>query len=330
MKCGWVAFDVGARKHAFAAQVDGGREENGELENTPEAIMRFLAGQRGRCDRLRVVMEATGIYYLDLALQAVQAGAEVMVINPKAAHHFARALGQRSKTDALDARMLLTYLQRMDFVPWQPPARAVLELRQWGRHLARLVEQRVRQKNQLHALRSTTCSPAAVLEDMEQALQALEQRIDRLTAQAQRRVRAEATIAAGFDALDSMIGVGPTSALSLLVELLVLPPDMNSRACVCHAGLDVRIHRSGTSVELAPRLSKHGNKYLRRALYMPAMTAVVHDPHARAFRDRLIARGKKKMQALAAVMRKLLTAAWALVRKPATYDGAKLFAAVEA
>lgn len=330
MNNGWVAFDVGASKHAFAAQADGGKEESGELENTPEAIARFLARQRGRCDRLRVVMEATGIYYLDLALQVVQSGAEVMVINPKAAHHFARAMGQRSKTDALDARMLLAYLQRMDFVPWLPPPRAVLELRQLGRHLSRLVEQRARQKNQLHALRSTSTSPVAVVEDMEQALQALDQRIERLTAEAQKRVRAEATLAASFDALDSITGVGPTSALALLVELLVLPPDMNSRACVCHAGLDVRIHRSGSSVELAPRLSKHGNKYLRRALYMPAMTAVVHDPHARAFRDRLVARGKKKMQALAAVMRKLLTAAWALVRKPALYDGAKLFASVEA
>lgn len=62
---------------------------------------------------------------------------------------------------------------------------------------------------------------------------------------------------------------------------------------------------------------------------MPAMAAIAHDPHARAFRDRLVARGKKKMQALAAVMRKLLTAAWALVRNPAPYDGRKLFAAME-
>ena len=60
------------------------------------------------------------------------------------------------------------------------------------------------------------------------------------------------------------------------------------------------------------------------------MTAIVHDPHAKAFRDRLVARGKKKMQALAAVMRKLLTAAWALIRNPAPYDGAKLFATLQA
>lgn len=325
---GLIAFDVGARKHAYAACVNG-KDDAGELDNTPEAIARFLARQQARCGQLRVVMEATGIYYLDMAVQLAEAGVEVMVLNPKAAHHFARAMSQRSKTDALDARMLLAYLQRMDFVPWQPPPRAVLELRQLGRHLGRLAEQKTRLKNQLHALRSTRTSPAVVIEDMQDDLASLERRIERLSAEALARVRADAALSQRFDALDSITGIGPTSALALLAELLVLPRSMNSRACVCHAGLDVRIHRSGSSVELAPRLSKHGNKYLRRALYMPAMVAIVHDPHAKAFRDRLLARGKKKMQALAAVMRKLLTAVWALIRNPQAYDGAKLFASAQ-
>lgn len=325
---GLLALDVGARKHAYASW-SAGKSSSGEVDNTPEAIGRLLAQQQARHGKVRVLMEATGIYYLDLALQAVEAGAEVMVVNPKAAHHFAQALGQRAKTDALDAQMLLAYLQRMEFVPWQPPSLARLELRQIGRHLVRLSEQRVRLKNQLHALSSTRTTPRLLIQDVSEALSALEQRIQRLMEEALARVQADAAIAARFQALDSITGVGPASAVALLAELLVLPQDMNSRACVCHAGLDVRIHRSGTSVEQAPRLSKHGNKYLRRALYMPAMTAVAHDPHARAFRDRLLARGKKKMQALAAVMRKLLTAAWVLVRNPASYDGAKLFAPME-
>lgn len=326
MTYGLVAFDVGARSHAFAAWV-GGKETTGTLDNTSEAIARFLAQHKARCGQLRVLMEATGIYYLDLALQLAEAGVEVMVVNPKASHHFAQAMSQRSKTDAQDARMLLAYLQRMDFVAWQPPAPLLLELRQLGRHLCRLAEQKVRLKNQLHALDSTRTSPAVVIEDMRDELTTLERRIERMEAEALRRVRSDAALAERFDALDSIIGVGTTSALSLMAELLVLPREMNSRACVCHAGLDVRVHQSGTSVALAPRISKHGNKYLRRALFMPAMSAIAHDPHAKAFRDRLLARGKKKMQAVAAIMRKLLTAAWALIRNPARYDGSKLYAA---
>ena len=327
-EAGWLAFDVGARKHAWAEQI-GRKEDRGELDNTPEAIAAFLRARRARCGRLRVVMEATGIYYLDLALLAVEAGAEVMVVNPKAAHHFARAMGLRNKTDAIDAQMLLAYLQRMEFRPWSPPSESVLVLRQFGRHLVRLSEERVRLKNQLHALSATRTSPRVLRQDLEQAIADLDRRIAQLSREALRQVSQDEMLDARFRALDSIVGVGPATALGLLGELMVLPSDMNSRACVCHAGLDVRVHQSGTSVALKPRLSKHGNKYLRRALYMPAMAAIAHDPHARAFRDRLVRGGKKKMQALAAVMRKLLTAAWALVRKPAAYDGSKLFAAIE-
>lgn len=328
VEVGYVAFDVGARKHAFAVNL-GSRQEKGELDNAPDKILAFFQARRGACQRLRVIMEATGVYFLDLALLAQQAGAEVMVINPKAAHHFAKAIGQRNKTDAIDATMLLECLQRMPFRPWQPPSLAVLELRQYGRHLVRLVDQRTRARNQLHALQATATSPRLLREDLRDAVADLDRRIKRISALAMEQVRSDAQLSAQFDAVDSVIGIGESTAVALLGELLVLPQDLNSRACVCHAGLDVRVHQSGTSVALAPRLSKHGNKYLRRALYMPALTAIVHDPHAKAFRDRLLARGKKKMQAVAAVMRKLLTAVWALIRNPAQYDGSKLFTAVQ-
>lgn len=328
VEVGQVAFDVGARKHAFAMCV-GNKQKTGELDNEPAKILSFLKARRRACQRLQVVMEATGVYFLDLALLALEAGAEVMVINPKAAHHFAKALGQRNKTDAIDAGMLLAYLQRMPFQPWQPPSRVVLELRQYGRHLVRLTDQQTRVKNQLHALEATATSPRVLREDLRESIIDLGRRIERISKLAMAQVRSDEYLRAQFDALDSIIGVGEATAVSLLGELLALPRDLSSRACVCHAGLDVRVHQSGTSVALAPRLSKHGNKYLRRALYMPALTAIAHDPHARAFRDRLLAKGKKKMQAVAAIMRKLLTAAWALVRSPAKYDGSKLFAAVE-
>lgn len=165
VEVGYVAFDVGARKHAFAVRL-GGKQAQGELDNSPEKIRTFLKEHQAACQRLRVIMEATGVYFLDLALLAHEAGAEVMVINPKAAHHFAKALGQRNKSDALDAQMLLECLQRMPFQPWQPPSRAVLELRQYGRHLVRLSDQRTRAKNQLHALEATATSPELLREDL--------------------------------------------------------------------------------------------------------------------------------------------------------------------
>lgn len=319
-----LALDIGARQHAFAFE-HAAQHLRGEVDNTPAALRAFLTAHLRPERPLRVLVEATGVYYLDVALIAAELGAEVMVVNPKAAHNFAKALQRRNKTDALDAAMLLEFLKRMPWVPWAPPSRARLELRHYGRYLTQLTQDGTAARNRLHALGSTQASPAALRADLKRAIAGLDRRIERLRREAVALIQRDPELNAAFKALISMIGIAQTSAVSLLAELAVLPRTLSSRACVCHAGLDVRIHQSGTSVLKAPRISRHGNKYLRHALFHPALTAGQHDPHARAFRQRLLQRGKKKMQATVAIMRKMLTAAWALVRNPADYDGSKLY-----
>lgn len=319
-----LALDIGASKHAFAVDT-GRRQDSGEIRNDPATLRTFLAQQIERTGTLRLIVEATGIYYLDVALIAAELGAEVMVVNPKASHNFSQAIQQRSKTDALDAGMLLEYLRRMPFVAWIAPRPALLELRYYGRYLTQLVEDRTAALNRLHALEHAKVSPKALRKDLKQAIAGLDRRIERIRSEAIALIKADDELRVAYKALVTFKGIADVSAVSILAEVMVMPRTLSSRACTSHAGLDVRLHQSGTSVNRPARISKHGNKYLRRALYMPALSAIQHDPHARAFRDRLIARGKKKMQALVAVMRKMLTAVWALVRQPAVYDGSKLY-----
>ena len=135
----------------------------------------------------------------------------------------------------------------------------------------------------------------------------------------------DAQLAERFALLDSVPGIGETSAVQLLGELSVLAPDLAARQRAAYAGLDPREFRSGSSVHKKPRMSKTGNKHLRHALYMPALVAVRHDPHLRAFYQHLLAKGQFKMQALVAVMRKLLHALHAMFRTHQPYDGSKLF-----
>lgn len=320
---GLLALDVASSEHEFAFE-RGERCEQGQVKNSPAELRKFFEKLLTEGE-LRLILEATGVYYLDAALIARELGIEVMVLNPKAAHNFAKVLLQRSKTDRLDARVQLEYLKRMPFLQWQAPSRKALELREFGRYLSRLTEAQTASKNQLHALASFEMAPKALRRDLERAIKDMDGRIGRIAAEALKLVRADSSLLAAFDSLDSIIGVGQATAVMMLGEFVVMPREINSRACVSHAGLDVRLHESGSSIHKPGRISKHGNKYLRRLLYMPALSAIVHDPHARAFRDRLVAKGKKKIQALVAVMRKMLTAAWALFRNPGVYDGAKLY-----
>lgn len=323
-----LALDIGAKQHAFAWE-DGQHRDTGVVPNEPTALRTFLTTLIRRTGALRVLVEATGVYYLDTAMLAVQLGAQVSVVNPKAAHNFAKAMQQRSKTDRLDAAMLLDFLKRMPFRSWTPPRQALLELRHYGRYLTQLTDETAAARNRLHALCSTQASPAYLRADLKRFIASLDKRITRIRAHALALIEADAALHVRFQALITIVGVADTSAVALLSELAAMPPSLSGRACVCHAGLDPRVYESGTSVHKAPRISKHGNKYLRRALFHPALTAGVHDPRAKAFKQRLVDRGKRKMQANVAIMRKLLTAAWAIVKDPQPYDASKLYADVE-
>jgi transposase len=298
-----------------------------EFPNTPaghQGVRRFLerAGQP-----VRVAMESTGLYGLDLALCLHHAGVAVMVANPRAVRHFAQAMMQRSKTDLLDAEVLRQFAVRMPFVVWRPPSPAALKLMAVARRLEALTEILAAEKNRRHAAALSQALPAIIRRDVERSIQTHERAIERLTRAAQEFVLSDPQLARRFELLLSIPGFGVTSALHVLAELTLLPADLNVRQWVAQAGLDPRQHTSGSSVEKKPRISKAGNKHLRRALYMPALVAVRHDPHLRGFYEHLLARGKAKMQALVAAMRKLLHAIFGMFKHDQLFDGAKVHAA---
>ena len=127
-----------------------------------------------------------------------------------------------------------------------------------------------------------------------------------------------------YQRLCSTPGIAQTSALRLLAELTLLPEEMQPPQWVAHAGLDPKPKQSGTA-NPQRRISKTGNKYLRHALYMPAWVAIRHEGHVKAFYDQLIARGKKPLQAIVAVMRKLLHSIWGMLRHDQDFEGEKFY-----
>lgn len=283
-------------------------------------IWRTLAGRRGS------VLESTGVYGLDLALRLqAQPEIEVMVANPRAVRHFAQALMQRSKTDPLDAEVLLEFAARMPFHPWRPPSTTARCLCALARRIQAVTDLCTAEKNRLHAASAAEALPAAVRQDLRRSIAFQERAIECLLRQAVKLLSGDPLLLRRFQYLDSIPGVAPASAVAILAELALLSPDLNVRQWVAAAGLDPRQHCSGCSVHKKPRLSKSGNRHLRRALFMPALVAVQRDPALRSFYERLLGRGKAKMQALAAVMRKLLHAAFGMFKHDQPYDPSKLF-----
>ena len=174
-----VAFDIGAKSHDFKWEFQN-QSKAGQIANEVDTLRAFFEGLLKRSGSIRLLVEATGIYYLDVVLLANELGIAVSVINPKAAHNFAKALSQRNKTDRLDAAMLLEFLKRMPFRAWQAPSRSQLELRHYGRHLVQLTDEKTVAHNRLHALSSTQAAPAYLKADLKRAIASLEKRIARL------------------------------------------------------------------------------------------------------------------------------------------------------
>lgn len=322
----YVGIDVSAKTLHVAVQCEKTSWE-GVFDNSPQGHHRLLTKLRKKnASQTHLVLESTGIYGLDLALRlADEPQMAVMVANPRAVHAFAQATLQRGKTDRLDARMLLQFVQCMDFRPWQPPSTAVLQLRQLCRHIAELVVQKAADKNRRHALLQTQTRLPLLLQDIDELIVAAEQRIAKLEQAALQLIDAHPLLRQRYALLRTLPGVAHKSALRLLAELSVLPPDMDVRQWVAHAGLDPQPVQSGTSVRGRTQISKSGNKHLRHALFLPAMVAARHQPQVQAFRDKLVGRGRKRIQALVAIMRKLLHAIYGMFRTQTPFDATKLF-----
>src|SRR5262249_54342245 len=183
--------------------------------------------------RAQVVLEATGLYSLDVALTLQRtAGIEVMVINPRANKEFAGAWGQRARSDASAAAVLRgaagpgvsgESAGGTPFTLWAPPPPAALALRAIMRRVVALIEMRVQERNRLHALSATEALPPSVRADVRQHLGALGRQIARLECEARALVEPAPALRAGYRHLCSVKGIGRRSALLILSEVAVLP-----------------------------------------------------------------------------------------------------------
>jgi len=322
----FVGIDVGCKELVFVIRHQGKSSKAEIVTNTFKGHQAIIKKLKKLSDSVRICVEATGVYHLDLVLALSRAHLDVMVINPKASHNFAKVLMKRTKTDNVDAEILAQYAERMDFTPWQCPSNKALEIRACSRHLEELSYQCTRLRNQIHAMKSNGTTPVYLLKDNQQALVLLEKRIVSIRNKAVQVIGQDELIKMRYELLLSIKGIAQKSAVQILGELLVLPKDMSARQWVAHTGLDPRQFSSGSSVNKKPHLSKAGNQHLRRALFMPALSGVHWEGNVKAYYMHLVNdNGLKKIQAVCAVMRKLLHAIYGMFKVGKPFDGTRFY-----
>jgi transposase len=320
----YVGIDVAARTLAVVVLAPGAAPAPAFTAANAAAGWRELTAhlRAAGCDpaATRLIMEATGSYWVGAATALTAAGWAVSVVSPASARDYARATMRRAKTDAVDAGVLAAYGRDLRPAAWTPPPAEVQALQLLVRQRDDLVQLQTATRNRQHALAQLPAVPADVAAPLTAVLALLGEQIAAVEAAIERRARAAAELAADVARLEAIKGVGLLTAAIVVTELWALGRDLTPQAAVAYAGLDPAPRRSGTSVRGEEHISKTGSARLRQALFMAALSAVQHDPACRAFYERLLARGKKKLVALVAVARKLLAVMVTLRRHQRTYD----------
>lgn len=320
-----VGLDISNEVFDAAKQCDEGVVRQ-QFPNTSSGHRQFIHWAVSGANGARVALEATGVYHIQLALALDNAtDIELMVINPCAARRFAQAFMVRAKTDGIDASGVLQFVLHMPFKPWSAPRDNILQLQSLAHRAAQLDKDLSRERSRLHAARRAGNYTELVQQDLKQHIEQLKQRLDTIRTQACEVIGRDSRLADDTRIIKSAPGFAAISSMKLLAELSALPTDMKAAQWVAFAGLDPRAYESGSSVNRPRRISKQGNARIRAILFMSALTAVRHDSNVSAYYEKLVSRGKKKMQAITAVMRKLLLALWGMLHHRQEWDGEKFY-----
>jgi transposase len=261
-------------------------------------------------------MEATGIYWEAIAEYLAHAGHTVSVVNPFQIKSFANACLVRSKTDKIDARLIARFCAERHPEPWQAPSLSEQTLKALVLRLDALQAMRIQELNRVEVARD------AVHRGIVEHIDWLDRQIETLLQEIGRHIDSDPDLKGKRELLDSIPGVGKHT-IALLLAFCVHPGRFdNARQAAAFAGLDPRLHESGSSVHGKPRLSKIGHAVLRKGLYMPAMVTLYRTQWGQQFRQRLAAAGKPPMLIIGAMMRKLIHVAFGVLKSGKPFNPA--------
>lgn len=285
-------------------------KSNGKARNFPNTRKGFVSLMHWAADAGLFVMEATGSYHVAAADALHESGRRVSVVNPARAAHYARAIGWKNKTDACDAQVLAKYAQSNEVPLYVPPSAEIRELRGLVRHRDRLVEQQA----SLKALLKDPSVEAFESEQIREHLAFLKSATRQVEAKTAELVKTTDELSRRAELLRSIPGLGRITAWVILAQVGDLLRFSCAKELAAFVGVQPALRQSGTSLPPKTSMSKRGNAFLRKYLYMAALGATREDSPFHQFFLRMIEKGKSRKSAIGAVMHKLLRTAYGVVK----------------
>lgn len=270
--------------------------------------------------KVHYVMEATGVYFEDLAYHLWESNVLVSVVLANKVKHFAKSLNVKTKTDKVDSEVIAQYGIERTPVPWEPMSSDYRELRDLTRERLSLIKERTRTGNQLHALNHSKLRYAVVVKLKHEQIDFYNDAIERIENEIEKLVKENAELHRRVLNICTVKGLGLITVITVLCETNGFKLMENIPQTVSYAGLDIELKESG-KYRGRSKISKKGNSRIRQALYMPAITACHHNQNISALYSRVNEKNPEvKRKGIVAAMRKLLIIIFVLWVKNEAYD----------
>ena len=295
-----------------------------EIENNIKGIKKLCSKlkklYKKEYENLIFIFEPTGSYSSALTKFCNAQNIKCFIINPKQFSNHSKALGQRVKSDKIDAQVLSKAIHLARDGEIRVPAYNVVveEIKELMGYYKFTTKLRTKAINHLESLIAKDGSAYAI-SDLKRTIGNYKKQQSDIISQVKNIIEADDKLQQGYENITSITGIGEIGGIVLL-HLFIKYPEANQREITSLAGLDPIDKSSGTSVQSRSRISKAGSKLYRGTLFMGVMVAIQHDENFKAFFARLKANGKHTTLAQLAVMRKMIVIAHSLYKNNKKYD----------
>jgi len=242
------------------------------------------------------------------------------IVLPNKISNYFKTLDEKSITDKTASAAICQFGLERKLEVWKKPKRIFKTLKQLTRERDQLISERTLLKNQLHAERAEAEPSEDSVTRMKARIALINKQEAAIRSELAATIKKDPEITGQVNNIISIPGIGKLTAAIILAETNGFDLIRNKRQLVSYSGLDVRVKDSGTSVKSKPRISKKGNRHLRKAMHMPALTAISSDQRAKAIFVRLVSKHGIKMKAVVAVQRKLLEMVYTIWKTGKPYD----------
>lgn len=269
---------------------------------------------------LVLVMEATGVYHEKLAHFLFDLGGKVVVVLPKRAKDFSRTLKVKKITDKVASQCLAIMGLEKKLDLWSKPRKEYADLKHLTREKEQIQAHIIQIKNQIHAEESGIWPNKHTLSRLNESLKLFKKQRTSVLQEINMVINANEKLKAKVQNITSIPGVGKLTAATVIGETDGFNQVKNKRQLVSYAGYDVINHESGTSIKTKTRISKRGNKNIRKAMHMPALSSIRAGGSNKELFVRLVSKSGIKMKGVVAVQRKLLVLIYTLWKNETVYD----------